>query len=106
MTSRLRPITAVVALVVLAAVVSVVLAFLTHRQLERIGLPNPGIYVWGLLHPQPEPGFIGPSLGSLLGTEIIVNSTCWFILLCIGGATIARLRKRKHAHPSDTLPNR
>jgi len=93
MGSRLRTLGVALAFAVLAAVASVPLTFLTRGLIERLGLPNPGVYVWGLLHPQPRPGFIGPDLGSLLGTEIIVNSCCWFILLCIAGFIIARLRK-------------
>jgi hypothetical protein len=79
--------------VVLAALVSVKLEFSTQYLLEQHGWPNPGIYVWGLLHPNPRPGFIGPDFGSLLGTEIAVNSVCWFVLLCLAGFTIARLVK-------------
>lgn len=78
------------AFALLAAVVSVVLTFLTREPLERHGVPNPGVYVWGLLHPHPRPGFIGPDFGSLLGTEIVVNSGCWFILLCLVAFAINR----------------
>lgn len=89
---------------VLAAVASVPLSLLTGRLLERYGLPNPGVYVWGLLHPQPRPGFLGPDLGSLLGTEIIINSGCWFVLLCMAASIVAQLRKRRRAGLNDTLP--
>ena len=78
------------AFVLLAAVVSVVLTFLTREPLERHGVPNPGVYVWGLLHPHPRPGFLGSDLGWLLGTEIVVNSGCWFILLCVAAFAINR----------------
>lgn len=80
---------------VLAAVISVPLTFLTRGLLERHGLPNPGIYVWGLLHTHPQSGFLGPDLGSLLGTEIFIDSTCWFIALMVAAFVVDRAAKRR-----------
>ena len=91
---RLRSRGAKLVFVVLAALVSVKLEFSTRYLLDQHGWPNPGIYVWGLLHPNPRPGFIGPDFGSLLGTEIAVNSACWFVLLCFIGFIVDRLLKR------------
>ena len=89
-----RSLIAKLASVVLAAVASVMLTFLTPEPLERYGVPNPGIYVWGLLHPHPRPGFLGPDLGSLLGTEIVVDGACWFIVLMVAAFLIDRAVKR------------
>jgi len=49
----------------------------------------------GWLHPHPQPGFLGPDLGSLLGTEIIVDSACWFFALMVTALLIDRAVKRK-----------
>jgi len=89
-----RSLIAKLAITLIAAAASVPLTFLTRRLIERFGLPNPGVYVWGLLHPHPQPGFLGPDLGPLLGTEIVVNSACWFIVLMMTAFLIDRAVRR------------
>ena len=84
-----------IVLTVIAAVVCVPLSFLADGLLMQHGLPTPGLYVWGWLHPHPQPGFLGPDLGSLLGTEMVVDSVCWFMVLMVTALLIDRAVKRK-----------
>jgi hypothetical protein len=83
-----------IVLTVIAAVICVPLAVLTGGLLLQLGLPTPGIYVWGLLHPHPEPGFL-VGLGSLLQTEIVVDSICCFIVLMAVAFVVDRAVKRR-----------
>ena len=100
---REKTLIAKTAFVAFAAVVSVPLTFWTEHLLDRYRLPNPGIYVWGLMHPHPEPGFL-VGLDSLLATELIVNASCWSILLCAVGFTIDRAVNRKNRNTPTAPP--
>ena len=102
MEPRLPSLGVKLAFAVLAAVASVPLAVLTGGLLMQHGLPTPGIYVWGLLHPHPQPGFLGADLGSLLDTQIIIDSACWFTVFCLGGLMMAWIGRRKGANRIDT----
>jgi hypothetical protein len=103
MGSREKALIAKTAFVVFAAVISVPLTFWTEHLLDRYRLPNPGIYVWGLMHPHPEPGFL-VGLDSLLGTELVVNASCWFILLCAVEFTIDRAVNKKRRNTKAVPP--
>jgi hypothetical protein len=83
-----------IVLTVIAAVICVPLTFLTDGLLMQHGLPTPGTYVWQLLHPHPEPGFL-TGVGSFLNTMIMVDSTCWFIVLMVAAFLIDRAVKRR-----------
>ena|ERR1019366_6804046 len=102
----MRSLTARLAFAALAAVASIPLAVLTGGLLIQHGLPTPGIYIWGLLHPHPQPGFLGPDLGSLLDTQIVIDSSCWFIVLCLVGLMIAHVGRRNGADRIGTPPRK
>lgn len=91
-----------IAFAVLAAVASVPLAVFTGGLAMQHGLPTPGLYAWGLLHPRPRPGFLGPDLGSLLGTQVAIDSACWFVVCCLMGLIIVRVRKKNPADGMDS----
>ena len=81
-----------VVLIVIAAVVCVPLAFLTEGLFLHHGLLTPGMHVWAFFHPRPEPGF---RLGSLLGTTVVVDSICWFIVLIAAASLVHRVVKKR-----------
>jgi hypothetical protein len=102
---RLRSLGAKLAFAVLAALISVPLAAWTDGLLLHQGLVSPGMYVWRLSHPHPQPGFLAP-LGSGLGTMMIIDSSCWFILLCLAGFMIVREGRRRRRDRIDTPPSK
>jgi len=81
---------------VIAAVASIPLAVMTEGLSFQYGkFPTPGAYVWGLLNRDTYCGFLG-CVGSLFGTMLAIDSSCWFIVLCLMGFVIERsLGKRK-----------
>lgn len=100
---RLRSLTAKLAFAVLAALISVPFAAWTDGLLLHEGLRTPGMYVWRLLHPYPEPGFLAP-VGSGLATMMVVDSSCWFVVVCLAGLVIVQAAKRKGADRIDAPP--
>lgn len=90
-----------IAFAVLGAIASVPLAVFTGGLAMQYGMPTPGLYAWGLFHPHPRPGFLGPDLGSLLDTQIVIDSASWFVVFCLVGLVIARARKRSAADVMD-----
>ncbi len=95
--SRLpQSLAAKLAFAVLAALISIPLAAATDGVLVHLGVPSPGMYVWRLLHPDPQPGFLAP-LGSLLRTTMLIDSSCWFVLVCLAGLLIVRKRRKSSA---------
>jgi hypothetical protein len=69
------------AFMALAAAAAVALAFMMDGLLMTYVGMTPGAYVWKLLHPDPE----SASLGSMLNTMLGVDSTFWFVVLCVAG---------------------
>jgi hypothetical protein len=100
---KLRSVIAKLAFAVLGVLISVPLAAWTDGLLLHQGVITPGMYVWRLLHPHSEPGFLS-GVGSLLGTMMVIDSSCWFILFCLAGFTIVRAAKRKRVERIDTHP--
>ena len=78
----------------LAACIAIPLAAGMDGLLLHYRLISPGMYVWHLSHPYPRPGLVSP-VTSLLATMIVVDSTCWFILLSVAGFAIDRAVRRK-----------
>jgi len=94
MRSKLRSIGAKLGFAALAALISVPLAAWTDGILLHLGLLSPGMYIWRLLHPHPQPGFL-VSLGSGLTTMMVIDSSCWFALVWVAGYMMARRPNRK-----------
>ncbi len=92
----MRSLSAKLAFAVLAVLIAVPLAAWTDGLLLHEGVITPGMYVWRLLHPHPQPGFLA-SVGSGLATMIVVDTSCWFVLVCLAGFTIVRARKKSGA---------
>ena len=85
-----------------AAFIAIPLAAGTDELLLHHRLISPGMYVWHLSHPYPKAGLVSP-VTSLLATMIVVDSSCWFVLLCVGGFTMDRvLKRKKHVGPAST----
>ena len=94
MAIQLRSLGAKLGFAVVAVLISVPLAAWTDGILLHQGLLSPGMYIWRLSHPHPQPGFL-VSFGSLLRTTMVIDSGCWFILVCLAGFVIARAPHRK-----------
>jgi len=95
-----------IAFAALAAVASAPLAFWTSSHLMQHGLPTPGVLVWKLVQPDPQPGFLGPEIGYFLITDLVVNSACWFLVLCLVGYVVAQLARRNAAARNETNPGK
>ena len=92
----MRSLIAKLAFAVLAALISIPLAAWTDGLLLHQGVITPGMYAWRLSHPHPQPGFLAP-LGSGLATMMVIDSSCWFIVICLAGFIIARARNKNGA---------
>ncbi len=78
---------------IVAAVLSIPLAFVSEGAAFQFGLiPTPGIYLYHLLHPQPDPA---SSLGSMFSTMVMIDSVCWFLVLAALGLALDRAIKNR-----------
>jgi len=68
---------------------------MTERLLFRYSnVPPPGAYIWGLLHPGQQCGFL-TCVGSLLITTVAIDTACWFIVLMVGWFIVDRVKRAR-----------
>lgn len=78
---------------IVAAVLSIPLAFVSESAAFRLGLiPTPGMYVYHLLHSPTDPP---SSLGSMFATMMMIDGACWFVVLAALGFALDREIKNR-----------
>ena len=99
--SLMRSLIAKSAFALLAAAAAISLAPLDMLLIKYVGM-TPGLIVWKLLYPDPE----SASLGSFFDTMLVVDSTCWFIVLCAAGWWLKRKPQRANggSKGKDSIP--